>query len=66
MKKKKRRNPIKNYIDGMACLVPNMEENRRLIQEYINGEYEEDEQGNADNILKTLLDKQETDIRSIK
>ena len=43
MKKKKRRNPIKNYIDGMACLVPNMEENRRLIQEYINGEYEEDE-----------------------
>ncbi len=25
-------------IDGMACLVPDIEENRRLIQGYINGE----------------------------
>ncbi|MCR5292554.1 MAG: LCP family protein [Eubacterium sp.] len=31
------------YVDGMAVLVPDIDKNRELIQQYINGTYEEPE-----------------------
>ena len=32
------------YVDGMAVLVPDIDKNRELIQQYINGTYEEPEE----------------------